>query len=48
VISILESTADDMAGYEVFEVGTGHLNAHAAVQVAESNAYSSMTLTATR
>lgn len=37
VISILELTADEMPGYQMFEVGTGHLNAHAAVQVAESS-----------
>lgn len=36
VISILEHTASEMPGYETFEVGAGHLDAHAAVQVAEA------------
>jgi serine protease AprX len=35
VIDILEGTADDMPGYEVFEVGAGHLDAWEAVRSAE-------------
>jgi serine protease AprX len=35
VIAILEGTADDMPGYEVFEVGAGHLDAWEAVRSAE-------------
>lgn len=35
VIDILEGTAADMPAYEIFEVGMGHLDAHAAVVAAE-------------
>ncbi len=35
VIDILEGTADDMAAYEIFEVGMGHLDAYGAVLAAE-------------
>ena len=35
VIAILEGTADSMPAYEIFEVGTGHLDAHEAVRAAE-------------
>jgi serine protease AprX len=35
IIAMLEGTADAMAGYEVFEVGRGYLDAHEATQAAE-------------
>jgi serine protease AprX len=35
VITILEGTADSMPGYEIFEVGMGHLDAWEAVRAAE-------------
>jgi serine protease AprX len=35
VIAILEGTADDMPGYEIFEVGAGHLDAWESVRAAE-------------
>ncbi len=35
VIDILEGTAFDLPDYEIFEVGMGHLDAHAATQAAE-------------